>query len=137
MHPESQNSAIFSKESNEGILFTIRSPEFRAGSSAESSTDSENLQCRTEFRGDSIADSIDNSDLEAVIDYENFQNGEESKISGEYYEEMVFSTGKKSIIEESLDISGTYEDVGFNNVNNTPRYENMVFDGKNKEKVDL
>ena len=50
---------------------------------------------------------------------------------------MVFSTGKKSIIEESLDISGTYEDVGFNNVNNTPRYENMVFDGKNKEKVDL
>ena len=127
MHPESK--------SNEGILFTIRSPEYRAGSSAESSTDSENLQCRTEFRGDSIADSMDNSDLEAVIDYENFQNGEESKISGEYYEEMVFSTGKKSIIEETLDISGTYEDVGFNNVNNTPRYENMVFDGTNKEKV--
>ena len=64
---------------------------------------------KTDFRDDSTEDSLENnSDVEVVLDYENFQNGvvEKSnfddvgvglKTVSEYYEEMIFSTGKKSI----------------------------------------
>jgi len=77
-----------------------------------------------------------NSDLEVVIDYENFQNEVQSKAS-EYYEEMVFSTGKKSMLEESLEVSDTYEDVAFKTSDSySPRYENVIFDGGNNEKLD-
>ena len=88
-----------------------------------------------------------NSDVEVVLDYENFQNGvvEKSKFDdhnnvgvvgiktvSEYYEEMIFSTGKKSISEtDTLEISDTYEDVVQKDT--TPKYENVIFDKNNKK----
>ena len=88
-----------------------------------------------------------NSDVEVVLDYENFQNGvvEKSKFDdhnnvgvvgiktvSEYYEEMIFSTGKKSISEtDTLEISDTYEDVVQKDT--TPKYENVIFDKSNKK----
>ena len=105
---------------------------------------------KTAFRDDSTTeDSLENnSDVEVVLDYENFQNGvvEKSKfddhnnvgvVSGiktvsEYYEEMIFSTGKKSISEtDTLEISDTYEDVVQKDT--TPKYENVIFDKNNKK----
>ena len=98
----------------------------------------------TAFRDDSTEDSLENnSDVEVVLDYENFQNGvmEKSnfdhhvvvgiKTVSEYYEEMIFSTGKKSIPEtDTLEISDTYEDVV---QKDTPKYENVIFDKNNKK----
>ena len=131
IHPESPNTT-YSSESNDEILFTIRNPIANDESSSASG-----IESRTEFRSDSRTDSVLNSDLEVVIDYENFQNEVQSKAS-EYYEEMVFSTGKKSMLEESLEVSDTYEDVAFKTSDNySPRYENVIFDGGNSEKVSL
>ena len=129
IHPESPNTT-YSSESNDEILFTIRNPIANDESSSASG-----IESRTEFRSDSRTDSVLNSDVEVVIDYENFQNEVQSKAS-EYYEEMVFSTGKKSMLEESLEVSDTYEDVAFKTSDNySPRYENVIFDGSNSEKV--
>ena len=104
---------------------------------------------KTAFRDDSTTeDSLENnSDVEVVLDYENFQNGvvEKSKFDdhnnvgvvgiktvSEYYEEMIFSTGKKSISEtDTLEISDTYEDVVQKDT--TPKYENVIFDKNNKK----
>ena len=71
--------------------------------------------------------------MEAVID---FTEDEVEAHSGEYYENVIFQTGKKSNFTENakVDPDEDYEEVL---VKNVPHYENVNYSNQNEKKNEV
>ena len=72
-------------------------------------------------------------DVEAVID---FTEEEVEVQSGEYYENVVFQTGKKPKVTENAKVE-TDEDYEEVLVKNVPHYENVNYSNQNEKKNEV
>ena len=109
----------------EEILFTKRAPSAASTQSSRRSNSggitSSNISEEKPAR----------EDVEAVLDFT-----EEEILSGDYYENVVFQTGKKKLeIQSKLENNEEYEEVL---VSTVPHYENVNYSNQNeKTKEDL
>lgn len=101
----------------EEILFTKRA-------SSAASTQSR----RSNSGGITSSSEKPREDVEAVLDFT-----EEEILSGDYYENVVFQTGKKSLdqIQSKLENNEEYEEVL---VSTVPFYENVNYSNQNETK---
>ena len=109
----------------EEILFTKRAP---SAASTHSSRRSNSGGITSSISEEKPA----REDVEAVLDFT-----EEEILSGDYYENVVFQTGKKSLdqIQSKLENNEEYEEVL---VSTVPHYENVNYSNQNeKTKEDL
>ena len=105
----------------EEILFTKRAP---SAASTHSSRRSNSGGITSSISEEKPA----REDVEAVLDFT-----EEEILSGDYYENVVFQTGKKSLdqIQSKLENNEEYEEVL---VSTVPFYENVNYSNQNETK---